>query len=235
LHRNEDIDMKKRVTLQAVGEVQKVGYRDFVQKVARKLGVVGTVENMRDGSVQVVCEGDESVIAKFQKAIKVKKDFIDVENVSVVKTGKAAGKFEYFDIKYGSPEEELGERMGAGILYMAATRDEVKASRKDNKAMHADLKGGFKDTKEGLKQVKNEVREMHTDLKNDLREGFGKVEGAVKGMHGDMNTRFDTLDTKYGEIGTKMNDLTTELQKSTNALVAMTEKVGALIDRKLAE
>jgi acylphosphatase len=40
--------VKKRVVLRAVGEVQKVGYRDFVQKIARKLGIVGNVENMRD-------------------------------------------------------------------------------------------------------------------------------------------------------------------------------------------
>jgi len=219
--------VKKRVVFQATGEVQKVGYRDFVQDAARELGIVGTVENMRDGSVQIVCEGEDAIIGKFQKAIKVKKDFIDVKNVSVIKTGKAAGKFKYFDIKYGSTSEEIGDRMGAGILYMGATRDEVrsvkdevKASRQDTKAMHADLKGGFKQTNNGLTEVKNEV----------------------KSMHGDMNTRFDTLETRYGEIGQDiktvkidMAKLTSELHNSTEALILMTQKVGALIDKKLAE
>jgi acylphosphatase len=200
-----------------MGKVQKVGYRDFVQEAARKLGVVGTVENMRDGSVQIVCEGEDVVIGKFQKAVKVKKDFIDVENVNVAKTGKAAGKFKYFEIKYGNTAEEIGDRMGAGILYMGATRDEVKASRKD-------------------------IRAMHTDLKTEMKGGFNKVEGAVTAMHSDVNMRFDSLDKKYGAIGQRMEKiedkttaLLTEIQKSTVALVAMTEKVGALIDRKLAE
>ena len=163
--------MKKRVVLRAVGKVQKVGYRDFVQDSARELGVVGTVENMRDGSVQIVCEGEEATIGKFQKAIKVKKDFIDVKNVSVIKTGKAAGKFKYFEIKYGRMAEEIGDRMGAGILYMGATRDEVrcvkdevKASRQDIQAMHGDMNTRFDtlDTKYGVigKQMTRLVNHM---------------------------------------------------------------------------
>lgn len=121
----------KQVTLRAKGKVQKVGYRDFVQDLGRKLGVVGYVENMRDGSVQIVCEGEDAVIGKFQKAIKVKIDFIDVEDLCVVETKKATGEFEYFDIRYGSTAEEIGDRMGAGIQYIAATTEEVKASRQD--------------------------------------------------------------------------------------------------------
>ena len=82
---------------------------------------------------------------------------MDVKYVSVTKTGKAAGRFKYFEIKYGSNAEELGERMGAGILYIGATRDEVKcvgaevrsvkdevkASRQDIQAMHSDMNTRF--------------------------------------------------------------------------------------------
>ncbi|MBO3842737.1 MAG: acylphosphatase, partial [Candidatus Brockarchaeota archaeon] len=51
------------------GDVQKVGYRDFVQKTARKLGVKGYVENLPDGSVQIVCEAEEPVLKNFVENI----------------------------------------------------------------------------------------------------------------------------------------------------------------------
>ena len=186
----------KRAIIVLTGEVQKVGYRDFVQKVARKLGVLGYVENMRDGSVQVVCEAEESIIEEFKKVIHVKFKFIDVENLNIVEIREATGEFEYFDIKRGDMAEELGERLDVSILYLDATKDE---------------------------------------LKNEMRTGFSGVSRDIQSMHSDMNTRFDTLDDKYGAISRQMNTLTEELQTSTKSLVSLTEKIGALIDEKLAE
>ncbi|MEA2032192.1 MAG: acylphosphatase [Euryarchaeota archaeon] len=49
----------KRATIIAKGKVQKVGYRDFVQDSARELGITGYVENLEDGNVKIVCEGEE--------------------------------------------------------------------------------------------------------------------------------------------------------------------------------
>ncbi len=186
----------KRATIVVTGEVQKVGFRDFVQRVARKLGVVGYVENMRDGSVQVVCEARESKIEEFKKAIDVKFKFIDVENLEVVETTEATDEFQYFDIKRGDMAEELGERLDVSILYLDATKEE---------------------------------------LKNEMRTGFSGVSRDIQSMHTDMNIRFDTLDDKYGAISRQMNTLTVELQTSTKSLVSLTEKIGALIDEKLAE
>ena len=49
----------KRAIIIAKGEVQKVGYRDFVQDSARELGIAGFVENLEDGNVKIICEGEE--------------------------------------------------------------------------------------------------------------------------------------------------------------------------------
>jgi len=65
--------MKTRVSITAKGEVQKVGYRDVVQKIAQDMGVKGFVENLRDGNVLVVAEGEKETIEEFIKKIKIKR------------------------------------------------------------------------------------------------------------------------------------------------------------------
>ena len=84
---------------------------------------------------------------------------------------------------------------------------------------------------QGFATAGKKLGDMHTDLK----DGFNRVEGAITSMNSDMNDRFDTLDDKYGAISQQMNTLTIELQTSTKSLVSLTEKIGALIDQKLAQ
>lgn len=40
-------------------------FRDFAQRKARSLGITGTVQNMRDGTVNVVAHGEETVLSKY--------------------------------------------------------------------------------------------------------------------------------------------------------------------------
>ena len=48
------------------GRVQGVGFRYFAIRAARELGIVGTVRNMPDGSVEAIAEGDAEAITKFR-------------------------------------------------------------------------------------------------------------------------------------------------------------------------
>ncbi len=54
-----------------LGRVQGVMYRDFAQRKARGLGLVGYVRNLSDGSVEVVAQGAreklEAYIAKLHR------------------------------------------------------------------------------------------------------------------------------------------------------------------------
>lgn len=54
----------KELQARVVGRVQRVMFRDFVVRNAKRLGVVGEVQNNRDGSVRVLAQGDEERIEK---------------------------------------------------------------------------------------------------------------------------------------------------------------------------
>lgn len=56
--------MQKRLECKVVGIVQGVMFRDFVKRKASALGLTGTVQNMPDGSVFVVAEGEEAGLKK---------------------------------------------------------------------------------------------------------------------------------------------------------------------------
>lgn len=53
----------------AHGLVQGVGFRWFVRVEARRRGLAGSVRNLPDGSVEVVVQGPESVIASLETAL----------------------------------------------------------------------------------------------------------------------------------------------------------------------
>lgn len=57
--------MQKEIRCTVTGRVQLVMFRDFAQRKARSLGITGTVQNMSDGSVQVLAQGEESVIIQY--------------------------------------------------------------------------------------------------------------------------------------------------------------------------
>lgn len=56
--------MKKQVNCVIRGRVQGVMFRDFVQRKARGLDIVGTVQNQQDGSVLIVAVGEEDKLKK---------------------------------------------------------------------------------------------------------------------------------------------------------------------------
>ncbi len=89
--------MQKRVECIVSGEVQGVSYRDFVRTSARRAGLLGSVQNLPDGTVEVVAEGEESVLREFLKVLKEGYAFAKVSQVSDG-WSEATGTFSDFRI-----------------------------------------------------------------------------------------------------------------------------------------
>jgi len=52
------------------GRVQGIGYRWFVQNIARNLKLAGWVRNLPDGGVEIEAEGEKNTIALFLDSLK---------------------------------------------------------------------------------------------------------------------------------------------------------------------
>ncbi|NMC10579.1 MAG: acylphosphatase [Methanothrix sp.] len=108
----------QRVEIIARGDVQRVGFRDAVQRIARNLGLCGTVQNLEPYDVRIVAEGDEAALKEFVKAIDIQDGPIRVQALDV-NWAAATGEFQYFKILRGDWQEELGERfdVAVGLLH----------------------------------------------------------------------------------------------------------------------
>jgi len=54
------------------GKVQDIGFRSVVEHIGRSFGMPGLVFNAKDGSVKILCCGEDSVIDNFTQTIKVR-------------------------------------------------------------------------------------------------------------------------------------------------------------------
>jgi acylphosphatase len=160
------------------GVVQKTGYRDYVQDKARSLNVEGYVENLREGSVRIMCETDEDTLENFIKLINIKQDPIAVEKIEIIKKQPATGEYVYFDIKYGPMEEEMGDRMVAAVKIAAATRQDIKDMNQNLKgsieAMHQDMNQNFKEMAERYGVISAELLKTRKELETAV-DGLVKV------------------------------------------------------------
>lgn len=172
----------KRAVILAKGRVQRVGYRDGVEEITRRLEITGFVENVKPYDVRIVAEGDDSAMERFIEEIKIKKYPIDVDRLEVPFENFKA-EFEYFEIKRGEWHEELGERLDAAgkLLYKSVELGEESVSigkkmleKQDKMLEKQDMMLEKHDDTIG------EIRGLREDLKSFMEERFNRLEREIE-------------------------------------------------------
>jgi acylphosphatase len=72
-----------RVHAFVAGVVQGVGFRYFVAREARRLGLAGFVRNLPDGRVEVVAEGERAALERLVAALRTGPPSAEVQDVRV--------------------------------------------------------------------------------------------------------------------------------------------------------
>jgi len=88
----------QRLHARVHGQVQGVGFRYFVWRQAKALGLTGWVRNRRDGTVEVVAEGPERALKLLLAVLYEGPPAARVEDVEVT-WEPATRKFLIFEIR----------------------------------------------------------------------------------------------------------------------------------------
>ncbi len=91
--------MIRRASIRVIGMVQGVYYRYTAKETAERLRLVGTVRNMADGSVSIVCEGEEEDVLRLVEWCRRGPGGARVDKVDV-EWGEASGAFYGFSVIY---------------------------------------------------------------------------------------------------------------------------------------
>lgn len=105
----------KRLTAYISGKVQRVGYRARVIQLANGLGIKGIIENLSDGRVRIIAEGDDEKMKLFEGSIDIKNTFIQVTSIEKIYS-QPYGEFGSFYKLVGTGETDSRLDEGIGVL-----------------------------------------------------------------------------------------------------------------------
>ena len=89
----------KEIECIVTGRVQAVSFRAYAKYAADRLGIVGTVENMDDGSVRAVAQGTVNALNEFIEQLRTASDPARIDDVAVTER-KTLGTYDGFVIVY---------------------------------------------------------------------------------------------------------------------------------------
>lgn len=90
--------MQKRLHVFFSGSVQGVGFRYTAVRMAERFPVTGFVKNLPDEKVELVAEGEESLVAEFLEAIR--EAFRSYIRDADVQWSPATGTFKAFGVQF---------------------------------------------------------------------------------------------------------------------------------------
>ena len=143
------------------GEVQKSDYRGRVIGIAKKMGITGTVQNLINGNVKIVAEGEKSDIDWFCNKIDIKDFLINVTKVDREKDSEIGDdEREYEDFYKIVGEGETDERLDRAAellkdLVTAMGNGFEKTDERTDRLVKIveDMGNGSKDQREYIKRI----------------------------------------------------------------------------------
>ncbi|MFZ2471664.1 MAG: acylphosphatase [Methanothrix sp.] len=190
----------KQLTAYVSGKVQKTGYRARVTDIARALGFRGFVENLDDGRVRIVAEGDEDRLKWFEEAIDIKNTLIQVSTIEKeysTAVGNVSKFYKLVDIGETDTRldtaavhlkdlivavNNLGDKLGGKLDILIEKQDQMIGKQDQMMEKQDQMLSGQREMIDSQQDLLEEVKESRKDLKGYLDQRFEKLEDEVVEM-----------------------------------------------------
>ena len=184
-----------RFTAYVSGKVQEVGYRARVVDIANALGLKGMIENLKDGRVKIIAEGeDEKKLKWFEDAIDIKNALIYVSSIEK-SYSPASGEFNSFGKLVAKGETDTRLDTAAGYL-----KELISAVNK----MNENLGGKMDQMLSKQDELLDEVRSMNDNLSGKMDQMLGKQD--------QMLSKQDQMLSKQDQMLRKQDNLIIEVK-----------------------
>ena len=180
-----------KLTAFVSGKVQEVGYRARIVDIANAFGLRGMIENLKDGRVKIIAEGEDEKLKWFECAIDIKNTLIYVSSIEK-KYSPAGNEFDNFGKLVVKGETDT--RLDTAAVYLKELVSVVN-NLNDNLGGKMDQMLGKQDQMLGkqdqmlskqdelLDEVKDMNRKFDRVLENDiveLKNDMAEVKAALR-------------------------------------------------------
>lgn len=222
----------KRLVAYVSGSVQKTGYRARVVDFATMLGLKGLAENLDDGRVKIVVEGDSDKLKWFEEAINIHDNLIQVSSIER-EYSEPRGDFSKFykavekgetDSRLDTAASLLGNLIGAVNSLndnLGGKMDVMISLQKDTIGLQTETIGLQKETlslqketidlqKEtlGLQKetlgLQKETIDLQKETLNSQENLLQEVRESRKDLTGFLEQRFEKLESQVTEMRAAM-------------------------------
>jgi len=157
--------MQKCHSIMVTGKVQDIGFRSVVEHIGRSFGIPGLVFNAKDGSVKILCCGEDSVIDNFTQAIRVrgKESGAQIKRIKEIVLPFNIDLPDDFSKVSSDDEIDIGRKLDKGNFLLTTMII-------DNKTGLDNVNAGLTDIKTGLNNLTTMMYEHNTRLEAILEK-----------------------------------------------------------------
>ena len=178
----------KSATIVLKGNVQGVGLRYTVKRMAVKLKISGCVENMKDYTVRISCTGEKNNVEEFVSQLKDLKEPIIIDGMDI-EYSEGAMHTGIFQIVYGDITMEIAEGFATGGMYferMLGKQEEMNR-------------------KQEIMIEKQEIMiEKQEEMNRKQDETIDEIRNLGSTIHDTIDKRFEILEKKISEINARI-------------------------------
>jgi acylphosphatase len=197
-----------------------VGYRKRVTQTAKAFGLKGIVENLEDGRVRIIVEGEDEKLKWFESAIDIKNTLIQVASIEK-SYYPAVGEFSRFGKVVD--EDETDARLDKGVEAIGSMILAVNGVTKAIENMDLNLSRRMDNLGEKIDTIGGKI--------DNLGEKIDTIGGKIDNIGEKIDTmsgKIDRIDGKMGSMLQKQDDLIVEV-KDMNA--SLNEKMDRVLDK----